>query len=206
MWEGPINLTKRIWIWCPTQICDRWNLVVLIDRGWIWKHFTLCKTKSSLGDLHYYFFLLIKNYNILAVNHYFDQWYCKLLMLTIIQNRHFQTMKFMIYYIKNDWASHCVYTFFSQTLNKGHRLFNVVDRGGPAQKCQFFKWSKNCFWVIKLTVLSVNMISWKFGSLKLTITCPSKVSSVKADIFLSVVFTQYSGSEWEWTHIPLVPQ
>jgi hypothetical protein len=32
-------------------------------------------------------------------------------------------------------------------------------------KCQFFKWSKNHFWVIKPTLIGPNMISCKFGSI-----------------------------------------
>ena len=59
--------------------------------------------------------------------------------------------------------------------------------------------------MIKPTLIGLNMIPCKFGSIKLTISCPSKVSK-----FFSLGLQwgselEWTYIEWGWTYIPHVP-
>ena len=82
---------------------------------------------------------------------------------------------------------------------------------GPAQKKSFFKWSQNHFWVFNPTVISVNMIQWKFRPKKLCGRCPLAVSKLKMihtnkipnfTCYLSHICTTQSTRIWNLLSMP----
>ncbi len=56
---------------------------------------------------------------------------------------------------------------------------NSLNRGSGPENGHFFKWSLNHFWVFESTLLSLNMISWKFCQKKLTGTFLLGVSNIE---------------------------